>query len=100
MNQFLYLLTPARLEMLMEGSTERETAIVAEHFAHLERLTEQGVALLMGRTQNNDERTFGIVIFQAETEAAARELMNSDPAVIHGVMRAELFPFRIGLCSL
>ena len=40
---------------------------------------------------------FGITVFQATSEEAARDIMNNDPAVIAGVMRAELFPFRIAL---
>lgn len=35
----------------------------------------------MGRSQNNDENTFGIVIFRASSEAKASEIMENDPAV-------------------
>ncbi len=83
--QFLYRLTP------------EEQAIVSEHFAHLESLTAQEVVLLVGRTQDNSPDTFGIVIFQAESTEQARTIMNNDPAVRKGIMRAELFPFRIAL---
>lgn len=95
--QFLYRLLPTRIEMVTIGSTPEEEAIVDEHFAYLEALTERGVMLLVGRTQNNDEDTFGIVIFQADSEASAQQIMNNDPAVKKGVMRADLFPFRIAL---
>jgi len=97
--QFLYRLTPVRVEMVTVGPTLEEQAIVSEHFAHLESLTEQGVMLLVGRTQDNSPDTFGIVIFQAETDERAHAIMNSDPAVRQGIMRAELFPFRIGLAG-
>jgi len=40
--------------------------------------------ILMGRTQNNDESTFGIAIFEAEDESAARKIMEADPAVAGG----------------
>ncbi len=99
MMQFLYRLTPVRIEMVTVGPTPEERAIVSEHFAHLEALTEQGVMLLVGRTQDNSPRTFGIVILQAESEEQAREVMNNDPAVVKGIMRAELFPFRIALAG-
>jgi uncharacterized protein len=36
-------------------------------------------------------------VFHAANEAAAREIMNQDPAVRKGVMNAELFPFKIAL---
>ncbi len=99
MMQFLYRLTPVRIEMVTVGPTPEEKAIVSEHFAHLEALTEQGVMLLVGRTQDNSPRTFGVVIFQAESEEQAREIMNNDPAVVKGIMHAELFPFRIALAG-
>jgi uncharacterized protein len=97
--QFLYRLTPVRSEMVTVEATPEEQVIVGEHFAHLEALTGQGVVLLVGRTQDNSPRTFGIVIFQAGSEEQAQALMNSDPAVRQGIMRAELFPFRIALAG-
>jgi uncharacterized protein YciI len=97
--QFLYLLTPTRNEMVTVGPTPAEQAIVGEHFAHLEALTDQGVMLFVGRTQDNSPRTFGIVVFQAESAEHAQLIMNSDPAVRKGVMHAELFPFRIALAG-
>ena len=95
--QFLYYLQPTRLGMLIEGPTKEEVETVSRHFAYLKDLTEKGVMILMGRTQNNDESTFGIAIFEAEDEAAARRIMENDPAVAGGVMRATLYPYKIAL---
>jgi hypothetical protein len=97
MPQYLYVLRPTRLAMLSDGGTPQEQQIVSDHFAHLQHLTEEGVAILMGRTLNNDERTIGLVIFNAADDDSARAVMQSDPAVIHGVMTAELFPYRVAL---
>ena len=83
--------------MLTSGSTEFESRIVSEHFNYLERLTKDGVVILAGRTQNTDYSTFGIVLFNAETVQAAREIMLSDPAVKNNVFRAELFPYKMAL---
>jgi len=99
MRQFLYRLTPTRIEMVRVGPTPDEQSIVSEHFAHLSALTEQGVMLIVGRTQDGSPRTFGIVIFQAKSEEQAQALMKSDPAVRKGIMQAELFPFRIALAG-
>jgi uncharacterized protein YciI len=55
--------------------------------------------MMAGRTLTDDDSSFGIVIFKAESDNAAGELMPADPAVKEGVMRAELFPFRIALMS-
>jgi uncharacterized protein YciI len=99
MPQFIYRLQPARPAMLAEGPTERETLIVDEHFDHLKKLTAAGQVLLAGRTLTVDEGAFGIVVFEAESEAAARKLVAGDPAVRHGVMSAEHWPFRVALWS-
>ena len=97
MNQWLYFLKPARLEMLTDGPTPEEAETVSRHFAYLQDLTQKGVMILMGRTQNNDESTLGICIFEAEDESAARMIMESDPAVRAGVMCAVLYPYKIAL---
>lgn len=97
LQEWLYVLRPTRIEMVTESATEEESRIVGEHFQYLKRLTEVGVAVLMGRTQNNDEDTMGLVIFRAPDEAAARALMENDPAVKNGVMSARLYPYRIAL---
>ncbi|HXD10366.1 MAG TPA: YciI family protein [Anaerolineales bacterium] len=94
--QFIYVLKPTRLEMLTEATPE-EVETVSRHFAYFQDLTAKGVMILMGRTQNNDESTFGIAIFEAEDESAARRIMENDPAVRGGVMTATLYPYRIAL---
>lgn len=99
MPQFLYKIQPVRLAMLIDGPTEREAQIVAEHFAYLSKLTEEGTVLMAGRTLNVDQDAFGIAVLVASTSAEAAAIMNSDPAVNHGVMHAELFPYRIALWS-
>jgi uncharacterized protein len=97
--QFLYCLTPVRSERGTVGPAPEEQASVSERFAHLEMLTSRGVMLLVGRTRDNSPRTFGIAIFEAESEAQAQAIMNGVPAVREGVMHAELFPFRIALAG-
>ena len=72
---------------------------MTEHVAYLRELTERGVVQLAGRTLNTDESSFGIVIFQAESEDAARKIMDEDPAVRKGVMEAALFPYRIAFAG-
>jgi uncharacterized protein len=99
MPQFLYRIQPARPGMLAEGPTGREVSIVNEHFEYLQKLVAEGVVFMAGRTQNIGERTFGIVIFEAASESDAVALMENDPAVKLGVMKAELFPYRVALWS-
>jgi uncharacterized protein len=85
--------------MLTSGSTEFKSRIVSEHFSYLKQLTKDGVVILAGRTQNPDYSSFGIVLFNAETIQAVREIMLSDPAVKNNVFRAELFPYKMALFS-
>jgi len=94
--QFIYVLKPTRLGMLTEATPE-EVETVSRHFKYFQDLTEKGVMILMGRTQNNDATTFGIAVFEAEDESAARRIMESDPAVLGGVMTATLYPYKIAL---
>ncbi len=99
MPHYLYRIQPFRDVMLSKGATEEEKRVVSEHFACLEALQEKGVLILAGRTQNTDHSSHGIVIFTAESEEKAREIMLADPAVEKKVFRAELFPYRIALLS-
>ena len=99
MPEFICRIQPTRMGMLTEGPTENESTVIDEHFEYLRKLVAQGVVFTAGRTQNAGERTFGIVIFAADSETKAAELMRADPAVSSGVMRAELFPYRTALWS-
>jgi uncharacterized protein YciI len=95
MSEYLYTLKANRLGMLTEGPTPEEAEVMARHAAYLREQGEKGVVALFGRTQNADESTFGLVVFEADSEDSARKLMEEDPAVKQGLMRARLFPYRI-----
>lgn len=97
--QYLYRIQPTRPAMLTDGPTPEEQRIVGEHFHYLQGLTEQGIVVLAGRTLNTDESSFGIVIFNAESDEEASAITERDPAVRQGVMRAEVFPYRVALIS-
>ena len=95
MAQWLYRIVPSRPEMVADATPD-EQRIVGEHFAYLVALRDRGVLVIAGRTQET-EGTFGITIFEADDEPAAREVMNSDPAVAAGVFVASLHPYRIAV---
>ena len=96
---FLYKTTPTRTGMVIEGPTPDEAAIIEEHSVYLTELAEKGSVLLFGRTTNRDANVFGIVIFKADSKESALKIMNNDPAVRNGVMRAELYPYRIAFMA-
>lgn len=99
MPTFVYYLQPTRTAMLTDGPTPDETAAVTRHFHYLKERTEQGIVLLAGRTITTGPETFGIVVFRADDENAARSLMENDPAALAGVMRATLYPFGVALLA-
>ena len=98
--QFIYVLKLIPRLLDQQNWTPREEAIVETHFQYLKGLTEAGTMILVGRTQQMDEETFGIAIFEAPSEEVARQIMENDPAVQGGIMTAKLFPFRVALSRL
>jgi len=97
MKEYLYRIQPVRTELLVSGPTAEEERAITEHFEYLKSLTESGIVILAGRTLNTDESNFGIVVYRAEDDDAARSIMESDPAVAADVFRAELFPYSVAL---
>ena len=95
--EYLYKIQAVRLGMLTDQPTEQEQKIVSDHFLYLQKLKEQGIVKMAGRTLNSDERIFGIVIFNAESDLHAEQIMNNDPAIQLNVMSGELYPFRTAL---
>jgi len=95
--QYIYFIEPSRPELLTAPGvwTEEELQIGRDHVAHLKRATECGQLILAGRCQ--DGAGPGIVIFEAEDDAAARAFMESDPFVASGLMRGRLHPYKVAL---
>jgi len=96
---FIYRIVPTRPAMLVSGPTDEEMAAIAAHFEYLEALAGKGIVLLAGRTMGTGEKTWGIVVFAAESEAAAREIALSDPSIARGVMHHELSAYRVAVLS-
>lgn len=97
MPTYLYRIQVVRPAMLTDSPTEEESAITSQHFQYLKDLTEKGVVILAGRTQTPDYGSFGLIIFNAESDEAAQTIVDNDPVVKNRIMRAELYPYRIAL---
>ncbi|HNZ83141.1 MAG TPA: YciI family protein [Sedimentibacter sp.] len=95
--QFIYVLKLIPALLNEKNWTVKEEAIVKRHFAKLQGLLEDGKLVLAGKTDGLDEKTFGIVIFEADSEEEAKLIMENDPAIAEGIMKAELFPYRVAL---
>jgi uncharacterized protein len=97
LKQFVYVL---RLVPRLHDDTawtDADKAAAKRHFARLTAATNNGQVILAGRTLEAGNKTFGLVIFEAVDEAAARVFMNDDPAVIEKVMTADLHPYQVAL---
>src|SRR5437667_6831727 len=77
--------------------TKEDDAVLKRHFARFQDATKTGQLILAGRTSESGDKTFGIAIFEAPDEDAARKFMQEDPAVAGGLMTAELHPFAVAL---
>lgn len=77
--------------------TDADKAVVGQHFKRLQAAVATGQVLLAGRTEEPLEKTFGLVVFSAADEAAAREFMLGDPCVAQGVMTSTLHPYGLAL---
>jgi uncharacterized protein YciI len=95
--QFIYVLRVAPRLHQPGAWTDKDNAAVGAHFSRLAKATEAGQVVLAGRSSEPLDKTFGIVIFEADNEEAARAFMNADPAVEAGVMTATLHPYSIAL---
>ncbi|WP_194411439.1 YciI family protein [Microbacterium cremeum] len=95
MSEWLYRLVPTRPEMVT-APTAAEQDVVAAHFEYLVGLRDRGILILAGRTQE-EGGTFGITIFEADDERAARAVMDADPGVSGGVFAATLHPYAVAV---
>ena len=95
--QYIYVLKVAPRFQDEAAWTDAENASVARHFARLAEAARSGKVILAGRTTEALAQTFGIVIFEAESAAAADEFMRLDPAVVAGLMTATLHPYAVAL---
>jgi uncharacterized protein YciI len=95
--QYLYVLRVAPALHDEARWTQADNDAVSRHFARLAAAVESGQVIFAGKTSEPLDTTFGLVVFEAESEAAARQFMESDPAVVAGVMTATLHPYSLAL---
>ena len=95
--QFIYVFEPVRPELVTnpDAWTEEDIRIGNEHFAYLQKATQDGIVILAGRSLDGEGPA--VVIFEADSENRAQSFMEADPFVAGGLMRASLHPFRAAL---
>ncbi|KPL57793.1 YciI family protein [Rossellomorea vietnamensis] len=95
--EFIYVLKLIPRLYQEANWTAGDEEIVQRHFERLKELTDGGTVILAGRTLNEEENAFGIVVFEADDEEQARAMMEGDPVVKERIMTADLFPYRVAL---
>ena len=95
--QFIYVLRLVPRLHADSAWTKEDNAALERHFARFQQAAKSGQLILAGRTSEPGDKTFGIAIFEAPDEVAARKFMEEDPAVAGGLMTAELHPFAVAL---
>ena len=95
--QFIYVLRLVPRLYADSAWTKEDNAVLERHFVRFQKAAKSGQLILAGRTSEPGDKTFGIAIFEAPDEAAARKFMEEDPAVANGLMTAELHPFTVAL---
>jgi uncharacterized protein YciI len=95
--QFIYVLRLVPRLHADSAWTKEDNAVLGRHFARFQDAARSGQLILAGRTSEPGDKTFGIAIFEASDEGAARKFMQEDPAVAGGLMTAELHPFAVAL---
>lgn len=93
MKEFIYLIKPLR-NNFMDTITEEEGEIMDRHFQYLQDLQSEQKLILAGPCLDG---AFGIVVFLAESIDEARNIMENDPSVIVGIMKADIHPYRVSL---
>jgi uncharacterized protein YciI len=95
--QFIYVLHLVPRLYADANWTDEDKKVLQRHFVRFQEAIKAGKLILAGRTSESGDKTFGIAIFEAKDEAAAKKFMEEDPAVAGGLMTAELRPFTVAL---
>lgn len=95
--QYLYVLRLPAAMQTEAAWTDKHKAIAGQHFMRLQKAAAEGQVIIGGRTSEPLDKTFGIVIFEAADDAAAKAFMEADPAVKEGLMTATLHPYSVAM---
>jgi uncharacterized protein YciI len=97
LQQYVYVLRVAPALHDEAKWTQADHDAVSRHFTRLSAATKTGQVIFAGKTSEPLNVTFGLVVFEAASAEAARQFMETDPAVVAGVMTATLHPYALAL---
>ncbi len=90
--QFLIIKRPR--DNFIETMTPEEAEVMSIHFSYLEQKLKEGKLIIAGPVTTGE---FGLSVVETDTEEEAREIMNNDPAVLAGIMKPTMYPYRVSL---
>src|SRR4030095_16009734 len=93
--QFALLMKSTGPDFFRKVAEPEGQRLVGEHVQRLQALTNQGVIIFSGHSLNHDDTGFGIIVVRAESEAAARKIIDEDQLVKAGLVRGTVFPFQV-----
>ena len=96
---FLYLLTLKEKYENPASWTDETLSVLESHGKFLADLGKEGKLLFAGRTDYNpgDENLFGIALIKASSKEEAVSMMSKDPAIIYGIQKSEIHPYRLAI---
>ena len=96
MRNYIYILNLTPKYRDQSKWTDADNKALEKHDQRLARQKERGVVKYVGRTDLPIEnpKNFGLVVFEAENDTMAELFMQSDAAVMKGIMTAECHPFK------
>lgn len=77
--------------------TEKDEKITSDHFKYLLNLQKENKIILAGKTEGLTSDTYGLVIFSAETDVEAENIMKNDPAVKNNIMYGFLQRYNVAI---
>lgn len=96
MRDYIYILNLVPKFRNQENWSNKENEILEKHDQRLARQKKRGTVKYVGRTDlpTENEKNFGLVVFEAESDTMAELFMQSDPAVMNKMMTATCHPFK------
>ncbi len=95
--QYVYMLRLVPAMQTEAAWGDKQKMVVGQHFMRLQKAAADGQVILGGRTTEALDKTFGLVVFEAANDDAAKAFMDADPAVKEGLMTATLHPYAVAM---
>ena len=77
------------------GPRPEDMPVMQDHVKYMRTLAEQGSSVFAGHTLTHGDNSFGLIVVKADSEAAARKIMEADPIVHAGLVLGTVIPFGV-----